>query len=545
MKTIERIPPKNEVKNLGARESLVRVAPYCRVSKSTEEQLTSFSNQKSHYERLISNKDEWKLVRIYADEGISGTKTANRHEFNRMFEDAMNGKIDLIITKSISRFARNVVDTITYVRALKDRGVRIIFENENIDTMAMEGELMLTILSAVAQMYVENLSESVNWSLKKKMEKGELVGFSGCLGYDYDTENQKIIINEKEAKIVRLIFSRYLGGAGCYTIANELKKIGYKTKKGSSRWHESTVRAILKNEKYCGDVLQGKTFTTDALSHNRVINKGQKSQYMVRNNHEPIIEREVFNEAAKIMEDRRKAQNLNGQRQRHSQKYAFSKKISCGYCGSSYIRRKHHSSSKYEHYSWTCIKPSKGFRRECPHSKSVREDIIEQAFIECFNILLSESDDVIASFLKTVEESLKNVDHSKKLKSLNHEISKVKDKMDNLVKLKIESKINIEVYEKNNSELEMELDALNKQREKLENYISENASISDRIKKFSVLLKNNKLMSEFDREIFETIISNIIIGGKNEYGIDSPYLITFILKTGAEMTVDVDKKKNC
>ena len=159
------------------------------------------------------------------------------------------------------------------------------------------------------------------------------------------------------------------------------------------------------------------------------------------------------------------------------------------------------------------------------------------------SILLSESDDVIASFLKTVEESLKNVDHSKKLKSLNHEISKVKDKIDNLVKLKIESKINIEVYEKNNSELEMELDALNAQREKLENYISENASISDRIKKFSVLLKNNKLMSEFDREIFETIISNIIIGGKNEYGIDSPYLITFILKTGAEMTVDVDKKK--
>lgn len=514
MKQIERIPPKQEVNKLGSRKSLKRVAAYCRVSKATEEQLTSFENQKEYYENLISKNEHWQLVSIYADEGISGTKTAKRHEFNRMIADAMDGKIDLIITKSVSRFARNVVDTITYVRALKDSSVEVIFEGENIQTSAMEGELLLTVLSAVAQMQVENLSENVNWSLRKKMESGEIVGFSGCLGYDYNSGEKKIIINEKEAEIVRLIFSRYLGGAGCYTIAKELTKIGYRTKRGSRKWHESTVRTILKNEKYCGDVLQGKTFTKDVLNHTRVKNRGEKAQYIVRNNHEALVERTEFEEVQAIMNERRVQLNLKEGAQRLSRKYAFSKMITCGFCGSSYTRRKHHSSSKYEHFSWTCIKPGKGFRSECPSSKSIREDIIEQAFLECFNMLLSESDDVIESFLSTVKKTLESADHSKELTEFESKMGNVSDKMDNLVKLNIESKISTELYEKNYEELEEELAYLEGEYKNVRKAVSSQKTVKERVERFADLFKSNRKISEFDGDIFEAVVDCIIIGGK-------------------------------
>jgi len=203
---------------------------------------SSYQSQVLHYRQLVETKPEWDLVDIYADEAISGTQTSKRMEFQRMINDAVDGKIDLIITKSISRFARNTLDTLKYVRLLKEKNVAIMFEKENINTLTMNGEMLLVILSSLAQQGSESISANVTMGLKMKMKRGEMVGYDGCLGYDYHPESKSITINEEEAEIVKYIFNRYVEGAGCFVIAKELTKLGHKTKKGSTRWHESTVR---------------------------------------------------------------------------------------------------------------------------------------------------------------------------------------------------------------------------------------------------------------------------------------------------------------
>lgn len=206
-----------------------------------------------------------------------------------MINDALTGKIDLILTKSISRFARNTLDTLKYVRLLRERGVAIQFEKEGINTLNSQGEMLLAILSALAQAESESISQNVSLGLKMKMKRGELIGFSGCLGYDYDPVTKTLTINEEEAEIVRYIFKRYIEGAGCYVIAKELTRLGAKTKKGNTRWHESTIRGIIKNEKYVGDVMSGKTFTIDPISKKRLQNLGEKEKYYVKDNHHGII----------------------------------------------------------------------------------------------------------------------------------------------------------------------------------------------------------------------------------------------------------------
>ena len=242
-----------------------RVAAYVRVSTNGEEQIQSFNSQKQYYQDKISSNKEWVMVGIYADEGITGTKTNKRDEFLRMIDDCMNGLIDIVITKSVSRFSRNLVDTLSYTRMLKSKGVTVIFEKENIDTSKMESEMQLSLLSALAQNEVESLSQNVTMGVQMKMSRGELMGFNGCLGYDYHPEDKSVTINESEAETVRLIFDLYLQGYGAYRIAKELTRLGKVNKKGVVKWTDSGVRGIIKNEKYKGDLLMGKTYTVDPI----------------------------------------------------------------------------------------------------------------------------------------------------------------------------------------------------------------------------------------------------------------------------------------
>lgn len=284
MKDVEIIKARN-VLSSRARTNLakrLRVAAYCRVSTDSEDQLNSYKSQVQHYTDLIKSKSEWDLAGIYADEAITGTQVTKREDFQRLINDCMNGDVDMIITKSISRFARNTLDTLKYVRMLKEKGIAVFFEEENINTLTMDGELLLVILSSVAQQEVENISANVKKGLKMKMQRGELVGFQGCLGYDYHPEDKSISINEEEAEIVRYIFRRYIEGAGGSVIAQELENLGYKTKRGSTRWAETTVIGIIKNEKYKGDILMGKTFTLDPISKRRLDNFGEEDQFYMK-----------------------------------------------------------------------------------------------------------------------------------------------------------------------------------------------------------------------------------------------------------------------
>ena len=236
------------------------VAAYARVSTGSDEQKDSFVNQKKYYESKIKSNPDYNFVGVFADEAISGT-TDKRPDFQRMISLAEHNKIDIIYTKSISRFSRNVADLFHYCELLKDFGVNLIFEEDNIELLNSSGTLLLTILGAVAQMEVENTSEHVNWTLQKKMESGELVGQANALGYDI--VDGKLVVNEEEAEIVRYIFRRYLDGIGASRIAKELERMGAKTKRNNTKWHDTTVMGIIKNEKYTGRLLQGKTYTVN------------------------------------------------------------------------------------------------------------------------------------------------------------------------------------------------------------------------------------------------------------------------------------------
>ena len=282
----------------------LKVAAYARVSTDSEDQLNSFESQVKYYNEKISKNMEWSFVEVYADESISGTQDYKRSNFMRMIQDSVNGKIDLILTKSISRFARNTLDTLKYVRMLKEKNVAILFEEENINTLEMAGELLLTILSSVAQQESETISSHVKLGLKMKQQRGELIGYNGCLGYNYDKENKSISINAEEVEIVRYIFNRYAQGVGSSIIARELTNMKYLTPKGLTRWSDSTVRRILKNEKYKGDVLQGKTYTTNPITHKRVINMGEENQYYIKEHHTAIIEPKLFDKVQQILEKR-------------------------------------------------------------------------------------------------------------------------------------------------------------------------------------------------------------------------------------------------
>lgn len=272
-----------------------RVAAYCRVSTDSEDQKNSYESQVKHYKEYISQRSDWQLVDIYADEGITGTQVGKRQDFQRLITDCLNGEIDYIVTKAIARFARNTLDTLKYVRMLKDKQIGVYFEEENIDTLTMDGELLLTILSSVAQQEVENISAHVKKGLKMKMQRGELVGGPRCLGYDFDWETRQITVNQEEAKIVRYIFDRYLEGIGGRVIARELEEMGVTSPRGNKSWAETTILGVIKNEKYKGDVLQGKTFTVDPISKRRLDNYGEEDQYYIKGNHEPIVTEEEFN----------------------------------------------------------------------------------------------------------------------------------------------------------------------------------------------------------------------------------------------------------
>ena len=421
------------------RAERLRVAAYCRVSTDDEDQIKSYNSMVRYYTDLIQNNKDWIFVGVYADKAITGTKIDKRDEFQRIIQDCMDGKIDMIIAKSIPRFARNTLDTLKYVRMLKERNIAVYFEVEKINTLK-DGEFLITILSSVAQQEVENISANVKKGLKMKMQRGELVGFQGCLGYDYNPADKTITINEEEAAVVRYIFQRYTEGAGGSVIAKELENLGYKTKRCSPKWADSTVIGIIKNEKYKGDILLGKTFTVDPISKRRLYNFGEEDQFYIREHHEPIISEEVFEAAQEILRRRAKPRSLNvdGKREKFSRKYAFSCMIECGFCGGTLTRRSWHSSSQYNKAIWQCVVSTKKGKKFCPESKGVDERTIERAFVESYRLLCQNNKDVLDEFMKRTEETLSESNAGKRLAKAERDIHALEVKKNKLV-LKIPS----------------------------------------------------------------------------------------------------------
>ena len=510
----------------------LRVAAYCRVSTDDEDQIKSYNSMVKYYTELIKNNNQWIFAGVYADKAITGTKVDKREDFQRLIQDCMDGMIDMVIAKSLPRFARNTLDTLKYVRMLKEKGIAVYFEVEKINTMK-DGEFLMTILSSVAQQEVENTSAYVKKGLKMKMKRGELVGFQGCLGYDYDVATKSLSINEEGAKTVRYIFDRYVSGAGSTMIARELNEQGITTIKGNP-WTTSSVMGIINNEKYKGDILLGKTFTVDPISKRRLENLGEEDRFYIRDHHQPIVSEETFARAQEIRERRNGGRKspTPGKREKYSRQYAFSCMLECGFCGSSLSRRRWHSNSKYKKTIWQCVTSTKSGKRYCPDSKGIPEQVIEEAFVESYKMLCSDNKDILEEFISRVEKTLSEDTARDKLMKYQKSADNLQSKRKTLLEKYLEGVVSQDIYEETDVGYERKLSNIRANIEMLEQQMEDEVSLKRRVEDFKKALSQNEVLQEFDRGIFESIIEKVIVGGYDEDGNKDPYKITFIYKTG-------------
>ena len=368
-----------------------RVAAYCRVSTDQEEQLSSYEAQVNYYTTYIEKQPDYECAGIYADEGISGTSTKKREQFNKMIADCKAGKIDMIITKSISRFARNTLDCLNFVRLLKDLGIGVVFEKENIFTLDSKGEVLLSILSSLAQDESRSISENSTWGIRRRFEQGRLfINATKFLGYDKN-QNGNLVINEKQAKIVRRIYTEFLDGKGANRIARELERDRVQNWNGKAKWYENSIRKMLTNEKYMGDALLQKTYTVDFLNKKRAENTGQVPQYYVEDSHPAIIEKEMW-EAVQLEMERRRNFSLKYRIQKlesATEYNPFAGRVICGSCGHAYGRKVWNSTDdRLRRIVWRCngkyvVKGEKGCE-----SRHIDDGVLYQAFVDVFNAMI-------------------------------------------------------------------------------------------------------------------------------------------------------------
>lgn len=405
----------------------MRVAAYCRVSTDSDEQATSYEAQIEHYTDFIQQKPEWAFAGIYADDGISGTNTKKREEFNRMIEDCMAGKIDMIITKSISRFARNTLDCLKYIRQLKDKNISVFFEKENISTMDSKGEVLLTIMASLAQQESQSLSQNVKLGIQYRYQNGEVqVNHNRFLGYTKD-EDGHLIIEPAEAKVVKRIYREYLEGASLLQIGRGLEADSILTGAGKTRWRPETLKKILRNEKYIGDALLQKTYTVDFLTKKRVQNNGIVPQYYVENSHEPIIPRDLY---MQVQEEMVRRANLHSGVKRkkrvYSSKYALSSIVYCPKCGEIYRRIAWNNRGKHSTV-WRCCTRVEHGPKACD-APTIQEADLQVAIVKAINLALGSRDDMMETLQKNIETVILQGDETSveginaKLKELQKEL---------------------------------------------------------------------------------------------------------------------------
>lgn len=516
----------------------LRVAAYARVSTMGAEQLNSYESQKKYYYEKINNNPEWQYVDIYADEGISGTTDYRRASFMKMIQDALSGKIDLILTKSISRFGRNTMDVLKNVRLLRDNNVAVLFEENNLNTLDTKtSEMLLTTLSAVAQQESEKISEHVKLGLQMKMNRGELIGFNRC--YGYRNENDKLEIIDEEAEVVKFIFDKYCDGHGANGIAKMLTEQGIKSPKGNDKWNDSTIRGILRNEKYKGDVLQGKTYTADPLSHKRYKNLGEADQFYVSEHHEPIISPEKFDIVQEILKERCGAR-VNGRRIGNvGRKFAFSSRIRCGFCGNCFTRRTVVGKDREKIPSWSCTSFAKNGKENCTDSKTI-EKKIKEAFVDSYKFLSLNTNFETEEFLNLMQDTMNENNKQDELERYKKEFSNIKSKKSKLIDLMVEDKISENDYNEKVEKYNRKLEILENKIEQLKLLAEDKKSISEGLQKVKELLNSKDIMDQFDQEIFNAIVDYVIVGGYDENGLIDPYLIRFILKREFDLSVPKD-----
>ncbi|HGI2384901.1 TPA: recombinase family protein [Streptococcus agalactiae] len=476
-----------------------RVAGYARVSTDHEVQATSYESQMRYYSEYINGRDDWEFVKMYSDEGISGTNTKLRTGFKSMVEDALDGKIDLIITKSVSRFARNTVDSLTTVRQLKEVGVEIYFEKENIWTLDSKGELLITIMSSLAQEESRSISENVTWGLRKQFAEGKVhFPYTNVLGFKAG-EDGAIVVDQDEAKTVRYIFQQALIGKSPYHIAKDLTEQVIPSPSGKSHWNATTIKRMLRNEKYKGDALLQKTYTTDFLTKKKNINRGELPQYYVENNHEAIVDRETFDAVQQVLENKG----------RKSSTTIFSSKLVCGDCGHFFGSKVWHSTSKYRRVIYQCNEKYKGISKcSTPH---VTEEEVIQWFISAVNQVLDNRIEVIDNlYILLSIGNLEVIDEQ--IKVLETEAEVVSQLVANLVSENAIIRQDQDKYLKKYNQLTSKYEGIVQDIESLELQRMQKSKRNKELQDFiGTLEKLGKVLTDFDELLWESLVESVMI----------------------------------
>ncbi len=488
----------------------LRVAAYCRVSTGTDDQLESLETQIRHYESYIRKNPDWEYAGIYYDEGISGTKKEKRAELMRLISDCENGSIDLIVTKSISRFARNTTDCLELVRNLKSCGIYIYFERENIHTGNTDDELMLTILSGMAEEESKSIASNNRWSVKRRFQNGTYK--ISCPPYGYDTEDGNLVVNREEAEVVRYVFSEILSGKGSKKIADTLNAMGLSNKKGRP-WKGSAILGMARNEKYVGDVLFQKTYTDENFNHRR--NNGEREQYLFQNNHEPIVTREVFDAAQAAIAQRAREKGTDKSSGKSRNSYQFSGKIICGHCGGTFKRRVH-ASGKHR-IAWCCT-THLADTDKCP-VKYIPETSLETAFVTMMNKLIFGHQAVLKPLLSGLR-GMNSDAGIKKIGEFEKRLEEIAEQRKVLVGLLSKGYLEPAVYNKGNNELLQEAERIQKQKVSLMRFLSSDSRNLSEVSALLNFVSKADMLTAFDGELFTRFTERIHVYSRTEIGFE-------------------------
>lgn len=528
------IPAKSSEENKQAAKCL-RVAAYCRVSTDDEEQKTSYEAQIGYYTEKINQNPEWQMAGIFADEGISGTQAKKRPEFLKMIRLCRQRKIDIILTKSLSRFARNTVDSLGYIRELRALGIAVISEKENINTLTAESEMLITIMSCFAQAESESISKNVSWGVRQSFKNGNVpMQYARLLGYRKGHDGNAEIIPE-EAEVVKEIYRCYLDGMSMNLIADRLNEKGLTTKGGSSPYRKTVVQRILTNEKYTGDALLQKTYVTDCITKKTRKNNGELPMYLVKNHHEPIISRSDFNrvqeEMARRSAKRTIADKLTKTGQgKYSAKYALSELLICGECGEHY-RRVTWTAKGFKEIKWRCVSRIQYGKKKCHSSPTVDEQALHRAIVSAVNEFCTVKDDVA----KTLHESIIEVldpNQNGSVQAAQQRIDELARNMDELIKLATVP----DTVENAMSDIAKFSEEMKMLREFIETEKAKQTEVQHGSNELSNVLqrleKENFTLTEYDDIVTRQLIEQITVDIKNT--------ITVRFKGGFEMRANLN-----
>ena len=534
------IPAKEESAQELEKKKNLRVAAYCRVSTNSEEQLNSYENQKAYYTEKIMTNPDWTMVDVFADEGKTGTSACKRKDFLRMIRQCRQGKIDMILAKSVSRFARNTVDTLNYTRELRSLGIPVIFEEQNINSIHPESEFLITIHGAFAQSESEDTSSRVRWGIQQSMRTGKAnIQFKTLLGYKKGPDGE-MVIEPEQAETVKLIYEMYLSGKTLRSIKESLEARGLRNAAGTTEWTTSNLRTILSDEKYCGDVLRQKTFIRDCISKQVVKNTGQRPKYLIQNHHDAIIPREQF-DAVQFEMARRRAQTGRSRKSvptgmgKYSGKYALSGLLFCGECGTAY-RRVVWTQHGEKRAVWRCISRLDYGKKYCKDSPTLDEEPLQQAVLAAINASMSDHGILTAQLTDAMEQELAPIPgESMSLGDIDRAIAELGKQFDHLL-LEASGAGDAEEYAERFRAISTAMEELKRRKANIQNIRQEQEQVTRRVQAaVSVLDGLSAELTQWDDNVVYQMLEKVTVLSRE--------MIRVTLRNGVEIEQTVEQPK--